>query len=76
MQENRLVGNQAVTFGQLIEYTMTNILLKKLNTKCGGETSPRAFSKKSTFSISLDQQLKFDTVSFYYMSKWRAIKIH
>ena len=35
-------------FGQLIEYNMTN-------TKYGGETIPRPFSKKLKLSISLDQ---------------------
>ena len=37
--------------GQLIEYIMRNILLEK-QTRCGGETIPRLFSK---LSISLDQ---------------------
>ena len=34
-------------FGQLIEYNMRNIFLEKSYTKCGGETSPTAFSEKS-----------------------------
>ena len=42
-------------FGQLIEYNMRNIFLETLYTKCGGDTIPRAFSKKSKLSISLDQ---------------------
>ena len=33
-------------FGQLIEYKMKNIFIKKSYTKCGGETSPRLFHKK------------------------------
>ena len=33
-------------FVQLIENTMTNVLLDKSSTKCGGETIPRPFSKK------------------------------
>ena len=42
-------------FGQLIEYNMWNIFVEKLNTKCGGETIPRPLSKRSKWSISLDQ---------------------
>ena len=32
---------------------MRNIFLEKLNTKCGGESIPISFSKKSKLSISL-----------------------
>ena len=42
-------------FGQLIEYTMRNYFFEKSYTKCGGETIPRPFSKKSKLSISTDQ---------------------
>ena len=42
-------------FGQLIEYNMRNIFAGKSNTKCAGEIIPRALSKKSNLSISLDQ---------------------
>ena len=45
-------------FGKLIECNMGNIFLEKLYGKCGGETSPRPFSKKSKLSISLDQYSK------------------
>ena len=48
-------GNQIMKCDQLIEYNMRNIFLEKLYTKCGVETIPRRFSKKSKFSISLDQ---------------------
>ena len=48
-------SNQAVNFGQLIECNMRNIFLEKLYTKCDGETSPRPFSEKLKFRISLDQ---------------------
>ena len=51
----RSKGNQAIKFGQLIEYNMRNIFLEKSYTKCGGETSPRPFSEKLKLSISLDQ---------------------
>ena len=42
-------------FGQLIEYNMKNILVKKSYTKCVKETIPRPLFKKSKLSISLDQ---------------------
>ena len=48
--------NQTRKFGQLIEHNTRNIFLKKLYTKCGGEISPRTFSKKLKLSISLNQQ--------------------
>ena len=43
-------------FGQLIEYNIRNIFVEKSYTKCGEETIPRPFSKKSKLSLSLDQQ--------------------
>ena len=51
----RSKGNQTMKFVQLIEYNMRNIFLEKSYTKCGGETSPRPFSRKLKLSISLDQ---------------------
>ena len=47
--------NHTMKFGELIEYNMRNIFLETSYTKCGGETIPRPFSKKSKLSISLDQ---------------------
>ena len=44
-----------IKFGQLIEGNMKNIFLGKSYTNCGVETSPRPFSEKLKFSISLDQ---------------------
>ena len=46
---------QAIKFGQLIEYDMRTIFLEKSYKKCGGETIPRPFSKKSKLSIPMDQ---------------------
>ena len=46
--------NQVMKFGQLTEYNIKNIFLEKSYTKCGGETIPRPFSKKSKLSIPLD----------------------
>ena len=51
---SRSKGNQKMKFGQLIEYNMRNTFLKKSYTKYGGKTIPRAFSKKSKLSISLN----------------------
>ena len=42
-------------FGQLREYNMRIIFVEKLDTKCGGETISRLFSKKSKLSIFLDR---------------------
>ena len=71
---------------QLIEYDMRNIFLEKSYTKCGKETSPRPFYKKSKLGISLDQQcemlyslkvflslfLTFDQISLSdYLYFWR-----
>ena len=52
---SRSKNSQTVKFGQLIEYNMRKIFLEKSYPKCGGETSPKPFSKKSKLSISLDQ---------------------
>ena len=46
---------QTVKFGQLILYNIRNIFFEKSYTKCGRETIPRPFSKKSNLRISLDQ---------------------
>ena len=48
-------SNQTMEFGQLMEYNMRNIFLEKSFTRCGAETVPRLFSKKSKLSLSLDQ---------------------
>ena len=47
-------GNQAIKFGQLIDYNKRNIFLEKSYTKCGRKTIPRPFSKKYKLSISLN----------------------
>ena len=43
-----------MNLGQLIECNMGSVFIEKSYTKCGEETIPRPFSKKSKFSISLD----------------------
>ena len=62
-------------FGQLIEYNLRNIFLEKSYTKCGGETIPRPFSKKSKLSISLDQYSKVLYILFLLFVKLRTIEI-
>ena len=54
---------------------MRNISLEKSYTKCGGETIPRPFSKKSKLSIFLDRQLEILQICYYFMSKSRSTKI-
>ena len=50
-------------YGQLIEYNMKNIFLKKSHTEWGGEAIPRPFPKKSKLSISLAiNSVKFEAV--------------
>ena len=45
-------------FGQLLEYHMKIIFLKKSYTQWSGETIPRPFSKKSKLNVSLNQYSK------------------
>ena len=42
---SRNKDNQTVKFGHLIEYNTRKIFLDKSYRKCGGETSPKLFSK-------------------------------
>ena len=51
---SRSKRNQTMKFGELIEYNMKNIFLEKSFTKCGGETSPRPFSKKIKIECILE----------------------
>ena len=39
-------GDHAIKFGELIDYNMKNIFVKKSYTKLAGETIPRSSSKK------------------------------
>ena len=52
---SRSKRNQTIKFGQLIDYIMRINFIGKLYTKFGGETSPRLFSEKLKFRISLGQ---------------------
>ena len=73
---SRSKGNQTMKFGQLIEYNMAKKFLQKSYTKRGGESIPRPFSKKSKFSISLDQQPKFLYSLLLLYANLRAIEIY
>ena len=61
-------------FGQLIEYNLRKVFLEKSYTKCGGETIPRPFFKKSKLSISLDQYSKVLYILFLLFAKLRTIE--
>ena len=68
--------NQRMTFGQFIEYNITNIFLEKSYTKRDGEASSRPFYKKTKLSISLDRLSEFWSICFYSISKSRSTKIY
>ena len=51
---SRSKDNETLKFGQVIEYNMRNLFLKKSYTKYGGETIPRPFIKNSRLSLSID----------------------
>ena len=72
---SRSKGNQTVKFDQLIEYNR-NIFLKKSYANCGGEAIPRPFSKKSNFSIALDQLSKVFYCLFLLYAKLKTIEIY
>ena len=62
-------------FGELIEYNLRNFFLEKSYTKCGGETTPRPFFKKSKLSVALGQSSKVLYILFSLLGKLRAIEI-
>ena len=59
---------------QLIEYNLRNIFIEKSYTKCGGETIPIPFYKKSKLSISLDQYSKVLYILSLLFAKSRTIE--
>ena len=71
----RSKGNQAIKFGQLIEYNMRNIFVEKSYTKYAGEIISRALSKKWKLSISQDQQCEVLNSLFLLYTNLRAIAI-
>ena len=66
-------ANQAMKFGQLMEYNLRSIFLKKSHTKCGGKTIPRPFLKKIKIKQS-DQYSKVLYVVFLLFAKLKTIK--
>ena len=73
---SRSKWSQTMKFGQLIEYNMRNIFLKKSYPKWGEETSPRPFSKNQNWAYLWINSLKFYTISFYSMSTSSTTKIY
>ena len=68
---SRSKSNQIMKFGQLLEHNMKNIFLEKLNTKCGGETTVKPFSKKVKIEL-----ISGSTYSLFLLyAKLRAIEI-
>ena len=53
---------------------MRNIFHEKSYKKCGRETIPRLFSKKSKLSVSLDQYSKVLYILFLLLAKLRTIE--
>ena len=73
---SRSQGNQAMKFGQLIEYDKRNIFLQKSYTKFGGETIPRPFFKNSKLNTALDQCSKVLYGLFLSYAKLIVIKLY
>ena len=72
---SRSKGNQAMKFGQLIEYNLENIFLEKSCTKCSGKTIPRPLFKKSKLSLSADHYSKVLYILFILFGKLKTIEI-
>ena len=47
---SRSKGNQAMKFGQLIEYNTRNIFIEKSYAKCAGETIPDPYLKNQNWA--------------------------
>ena len=63
----RSKDNHAMKFGQLIEFKMRNIFLKKLYTKCCGELLPDFLLKTQNGAYHWINSLKFCKFLFYCM---------
>ena len=72
---SRIKGNQAMKFGQLMEYNLRNIFLEESYTQYGGETIPRPSFKKSILSISPNQYSKVLYILFLLFAKLITIEI-
>ena len=72
---SRSKSKQTMKFGQLIEYNMKNIFVKKSYTKYAGEFIPTPLSEISKLGISLDQKCKVFNSLFLLFSNLRATEI-
>ena len=67
--------NQAMAFGQLIEYNMKIIFLEKSFTECGEENFTNSFLKNQNGTyLWIGNRLKFYQVYFYWMPSWGLSK--
>ena len=71
---SRSERNQTIKFVQLIDYNIRNIFLEKSYAKCGKETIPRPFCKKSKLGISQDQYSKDLYILFLLFAKLRTVE--
>ena len=74
----RSKGDQAMKFGQLIEYNMKNIIVEKSYTKCAGESIPRPLSKKmkiKNISGSIVESILFYCMLIRELSKYSEIRL-
>ena len=71
---SRSKGNQAMKFGQLIEYNMRNIILKNLKQNVVEKLFPDSLLKNQDRAYLWSNSLKFNTVCFNCMA--RTFKIY
>ena len=64
-------GNQAIKFGQLIEYNMRNIFSWKKTQNVVEKLLPDPFLKNQNWAYLWINSLKFYSVCFYCMPSWR-----
>ena len=69
---SRYKGNQAMKFGQLIEYNMQNIFFEKSYTKSGSEFIPTPLSKKSAELLAQSRREIWSLSGLYLKFKSEA----
>ena len=72
---SRSKGNQAMKFGQLIEYNMKNSFLEKSYVKYGGDTIPRLFFKLPSLSDASFERINILALSNMFASVPNLAKI-
>ena len=70
----RSKGNQAMKFGQFIEYNMRNIFIEKPYTKCDGNPILIPFSKHQKWAFLFINILKVYRAFSYCMPSWGLSK--